>query len=76
VTEQEEINRLSAWFLQLDDAGKDIISDLSQKLVVFRRSFAESACISETSDENQLDEEGNRRREPPVEQVNVLLSYL
>jgi hypothetical protein len=51
MTEQEKINRLSAWFLQLDDAGRDIINDLSQKLVVFRNSFAESACISKISAE-------------------------
>ncbi|GHU16028.1 hypothetical protein FACS1894163_04630 [Spirochaetia bacterium] len=59
MTEQEEINRLSAWFFQLGDAGKDIITDLSQKLVVFRGSFAESACISENSDEKWPSEEGN-----------------
>ncbi|GHT96490.1 hypothetical protein FACS1894141_6690 [Spirochaetia bacterium] len=60
VTEQEEINRLSAWFLQLDDAGKDFINDLSQKLVAFRGSFAESACISENSDEKWPSEEENK----------------
>lgn len=57
--EQEEINRLSAWFLQLDDAGKDFINDLSQKLVAFRNSFAESTCISENPDEKWPSEEGH-----------------
>ncbi|GHU43106.1 hypothetical protein FACS1894190_13250 [Spirochaetia bacterium] len=59
MTEQEEINRLSAWFLQLDDAGKNIISDLSQKLVVFRSSFDKSACNTETSDKQRPCEAGS-----------------
>jgi hypothetical protein len=50
MTDQEEINRLSAWFLQLDDGGKNIINDLGQKLVLFQNSFVESAGTTETSD--------------------------